>query len=251
MAQVTGPNLLTIESFCQGRYEHLKPYVKFATIKDWAKMEALEVAEVVPAKDGLKMLMAIFHRDLESQGLFTAPTQDFYGHGSLPRTLNLSRRVTSEAFTTSGATLQTFLASSTQKQLEELDAIDIRFCNLLDMDAGDVLALCREAVSLGANHLVVDISGNRFTPAAFPDLKAICLLDGVKYLFVPEIGHFDAKDQLAQLQPAVLEKLIFIRHAQLAGQGWKNILPDSSTALVGKTHDSFYSSYPAFAGFRM
>jgi hypothetical protein len=244
------PKSLLIESFCEGRYERLKPYVQYASVGDWAKMDALEVAELTPLPE-LRMLMAIFHRDLESRGLFTAPQQDFYGPGPALRTLNLSRAVTSKAFTSSGRTLATVLELSTQEQLEKLDAIDIRFCNLLDMDAEDVLALCLKAVGLGATRLIVDVSGNRFTPDAIPVFKDICLLQGVEHVFAPEVGHYGAQAELARLTPEALAKLIFVRHSQLAAQGWKNIVPDSSAAVVQNAHDTFYARYPTFAESRL
>jgi hypothetical protein len=138
-----------------------------------------------------------------------------------------------------------------EKQLKNLDVIDIRFCNLMDMDADDILALCTRALSLGATRLIVDISGNRLTPEAIPVLADICLLDGVEYLFVPEVGQFGAKDELAKLSTSVLEKLIFIRHLHVKGSGWHTVVESTAHQLtVEMAHTSFYDSYPAFQSFR-
>lgn len=112
-----------------------------------------------------------------------------------------------------------------------LDLIDLRFCNLLDMDAEDVLALCRltERDPEEEPKLVVDLSGNRFTPEATLLLADICLLDQVAYMYVPEVGCFGAKKRFSdpQLNACLFDKLIFIHKPQLNFDGWRSVVPEA------------------------
>jgi hypothetical protein len=239
-----------VTRFCTGRFEDLKQYLEGVTLRDWAKFDAFEVADLVPAER--RMLTAVLHRELQTQGYFKGPSQDF--SETRFRTLDLRSAVTSKSFMT-GRSLEERLAAFEDPQLMNLDLIDLRFCNLLDMDAGDVLTLCRRTQREADEppKLVVDLSGNRFTPESIPTLAQVCLLDQVAYVYVPEIGRFGAKEQFAdpQFSLHIFNKLIFINKPQLNFDGWRSVVPEALQQTVSKIHEAFYAAHKEFGSVRI
>jgi len=236
-----------VVSFCNGRFESLKDEIsEFVLVKDWAKLDALEVAGLVSPK--LKMLAAILHRELEQQGMFDRVEQDF---SSQRRVLNWARTLTSKELPF-GRSLESALIQLERepKELDNLSDIDLRYCNLLDPDAGDVCRLCEMAFAKGSgnrNTHVVDVSGNRFSELAIPKLAAACKF---AYVYVPDVGHAGAKDQLAGLTDEQLESFIFIRQPHLKAEGWHAIVSENNREVVLRAHQQFYETYPKFSSFR-
>jgi len=237
-----------VHSFCIDRFESLKDVIDHCVlVKDWAKMEALEVAELVPPK--YKMMTAILHRELERQGMFDRIEQDFT---SPRRILNWARTLTSKEIPF-GRSLESALEKleTEQEQLNDLSDIDLRYCNLMDSDANDVCRLCEVALAEGnglCNSHVVDVSDNRFEREhAIPALAAACKF---AYVYVPDLGHVRAKGQLAELTDEQLGSFIFIRQPHLTAENWHNIVPERMWSDVLSAHEQFYEDFPRFASFR-
>jgi hypothetical protein len=189
-----------------------------------------------------RLLALVFYRRLEQEAAFA---RDPFVRGGLTSTsmggvLNLSKEVTSKIFPF-GKSLKSVVEALVPSQLFGCTRIDLRCCQLHDMDADDVLGLCAKAQEGGAKGMLVDLSGNRFSPAAIPELAKICGLGCVDFVYVPEVGHIGAAAELAKaLDLSIAQKLIFIREFHLRGGHWKAIVPDEAVEAVEGAHRRYY-----------
>jgi hypothetical protein len=255
-----------ISTFCTGRFAPLVDYYEHITVSDWARLEATEVATMMPDVK-LKMLAAVLHRKLESEGLFRAPVMaDPFHSGAPMKILDWCQAVTSKVFP-SHRTLEAAVhkvratdeeanhdkaqaPTTTTRTLGGLDMIDLRYNNLMDVDMTDVLVLCKAAVKAGSKSFMLDLAGNRLSPDVLDAIANLCAVKEITSVFVPDIGHVGAKDQLACFADKVFRKLIFIRAVHLAGKQWHEIVPQDWWAIVDATHSTFYSQFPSFEEFR-
>jgi hypothetical protein len=237
-----------LSTFCTGRFAPLAEFLKDVTAADWAKMEATDVAHIIPDPK-LKMLAAVLHRTLEVEGLFREPVADPFNQAPV-KILNLCQAVTSKMFGRSNRTLESTVDKVGDSDLAGVGLIDLRFNNLMDADMDDVVALCGKAARAGSSAFLVDLSGNRMTPDSLDAIADLCAMGQVTFVYVPDIGHTGATAKLASFDARVFAKLIFIRKLHLEANGWHSIVPKAHWARVQRVHGAFYAQFPSFAEYR-
>eukprot|EP00730_Choanoeca_flexa_P009868 TRINITY_DN14255_c0_g1_i1.p1 TRINITY_DN14255_c0_g1~~TRINITY_DN14255_c0_g1_i1.p1 ORF type:complete len:242 (+),score=56.29 TRINITY_DN14255_c0_g1_i1:95-820(+) len=223
-------------TFEAGRFEHLHDVIGDKdTVLDWAKFEALEVANVYPSN---RFDVALLHRTLDTQGLLRS--SELRQRYDPIRKLDLRRHVVGKQFP--GVHLANVIPTLEQQQLTNVEVLDLSSNNLLNDDLQEAHQLCA-ATAERSKSFIVNLSGNRFTPQSVPSLYDITRLPAISFVFVPEIGTVDAKDQLASMKLDGFSKLIFIFKHHLAAGYWRAIVPEAAEEACRKAHEAFYVEF--------
>jgi len=228
-----------VESFCTGRFKHLKEFIgPDAIVRDWARMEAMEVANLVP--DAHRMMTAILHRNLEAQGVFEQPEKQLR-NGQTLKALHWARQVSSKMLRGFGRTLDAaidhLLAGKTDAN--DIDIVDLRFCNLMDEDVEDLTRLC--ALVQSKRHpdqtppMMINIRGNRFCPDAIESLSDMC---EYAFVYAPDFGaNRMTRDELEKLSDERLKRFIFAYKNQHLN------VPTEKKEMLQKAYAEFYEAY--------
>ena len=232
-----------LTEFCKGRFARLADVLEGVEVNDWADLDAMEAAGLVP--DTLRALAAAFHRYLGKNGLFElAQAQEEQDSVAELRrggmVLDLTRMVTSRVMP-GGRHLGNVARELDAHVLSKVARVDLRYCSLMDVDAEDVVTLCQMLRDAGAHDVVMDVSRNRFGPDSILQFAEACGTGVVSFLVCPELYHLGSIGPLSNAPAAFFDHFIFIGSIILRCGGWEYVVPDTARERVKAAHELYYS----------